>query len=462
MELYSLRDPLEPELDPMDTTVLPQIASPWSDNETELMHQLFPCLDSLCLNFGRTTFFQWNDPNSSTLKHTTEWPQRIAGDLARRTNQGGITFTRADPQPHMPYVIFRNMSSHFESHANSGIPDIKGTEHQFYSWDKIDERLQLLHLLPHLQLSDVGTCMEHRIGDLQTLAKAIMNETGRRPLSHPNHSTTQRLTQLHDNSLQHERRQFGITADNVINVLCKTDPPDTKMEGRHTASATDYLGYPIGSPGSNEVDTWGHLNRSESGWGNWFGIIEQVCKSWHKVAQKRRSNHSHITIHDWHRNIEDWGINGGRILREIKTSYKTYTKLHSIYVGYGAIHSKTQAHELINILCDLAPTLKKLHTPDTTTGIGLRAAKTLAIRGLGLRDSIQLVTWLHGLPITGAKDFLTLIQDSPRATVIHILEGLRTNCTSQLSHPWIPSRRTTSRIRGTPDRQTATPFRPGI
>jgi len=38
-------------------------------------------------------------------------------------------------------------------------------------------------------------------------------------------------------------------------------------------------------------------------------------------------------------------------------------------------------------------------------------------------DSIQLVTWLHGLPITGAKDFLALSKDSPRATVIHILEG---------------------------------------
>jgi len=61
--------------------------------------------------------------------------------------------------------------------------------------------------------------------------------------------------------------------------------------------------------------------------------------------------------------------------------------------------------------------------PGTTTGIGLRAAKTLAIPGLALQDSIQLVTWLHGLPVTGAKEFLTLIQDSPRATVLHILEG---------------------------------------
>jgi len=61
--------------------------------------------------------------------------------------------------------------------------------------------------------------------------------------------------------------------------------------------------------------------------------------------------------------------------------------------------------------------------PDTTTEIGLRAAKTLTMQGLGLRDSIQLVTWLHGLPTTGAKDFLALIKDSPRATVIHILEA---------------------------------------
>ena len=131
----------------------------------------------------------------------------------------------------------------------------------------------------------------------QTLAKAIMNKTGRNPLSHPNHSTTQRLTQLADNSLQHRRQQFGITADNVINILCKVDPPDTEIEGRQTASATDYLRHPIGKPECSGVDTWGHLNRLESGWGNWFGIIAQVCKSWHKVAQKRRSNPSHITIH---------------------------------------------------------------------------------------------------------------------------------------------------------------------
>ena len=137
-------------------------------------------------------------------------------------------------------------------------------------------------------------------------------------------------------------------------------------------------------PRRNGVDTWGNLRRSESGWGDWFGIIGQVCKSWHKVAQKRRSNPSHITNHDWHSNLENWSTYGGRILREIQTSCKTYTKLHSLYVGNGATQSKIQAHELVSILCDLVPTLKKLHMPNTTT----ETAKTLAMRGLGLRDSI--------------------------------------------------------------------------
>ena len=80
----------------------------------------------------------------------------------RRCDMGGITHTRVDPQLHIPYVIFRNMSPHFDSYANSGIPDITGTEYQLHRWDD-DRRCQLLHLLPHLQLIDVGTCMEHRI-----------------------------------------------------------------------------------------------------------------------------------------------------------------------------------------------------------------------------------------------------------------------------------------------------------
>ena len=151
--------PLIPELDSVDTEAgLPQIVTLWSENGNKLMNRLFPNLDSLCLNFGRTGVFQWNYPNSSTLTQTTEWPQRIAGDTPRRCNMGGITHTWADPQPHMPYVIFRNTSPNFDSYANSGIPDMKGTEHQLYSWDN-DRRVQLLHLLPHLQLIDVGTCM---------------------------------------------------------------------------------------------------------------------------------------------------------------------------------------------------------------------------------------------------------------------------------------------------------------
>ena len=191
--------PLVPELEADDAADLPQIDTPWSDNETMIMHLLFPRPDSLCLNFGRTAVFQWNDPNSSTLRHTTEWPQWIAVDLARRNNQGGITNMKMDSQPQMPYVTFRNISPHFDSHANSGIP----LTHQFYSSrmntdaDKIDlQLLQLLHLLPHLQHNDVGTWMESRECDLQTLVRAIMNRTGRSLLSSLNHSTTQRLIHL--------------------------------------------------------------------------------------------------------------------------------------------------------------------------------------------------------------------------------------------------------------------------
>jgi len=285
--------PLEPDLEALDAADFPQISTPWSDSETELMHLLFPRPDSLCLNFGRTAVFQWNDPNSSTLTHATEWSQRIAGDGARNSNQGGITHTQMDPQPQMPYVIFRNMIPHFDSHAHSGIPGIKGMAHGRINTegDVIDHQvLQLLHLLPHLQRNDAGTGRESRRHDLQALEPAIMNRTGRSYISHPNHSTTQRLTQLAEIPLQQERRQFGITAANVIDILCKTDPPDctlsylvdmNRSDEKSIASSTGYLGYPLGKPGSNRVDTWGHLNRSETGWGNWFGIIAHGMK-WHR------------------------------------------------------------------------------------------------------------------------------------------------------------------------------------
>jgi len=170
--------PLTPEGDPEDMIDPPLIATPWSENETQLMFQLFPRIDSLCLNFSRTGVFQWNEPDSSTLIATTQWPQRIAGDLPRRLNQGGIESTRMDPQPRMPYVIFRHMGPHFDSYANSGIPDIKGTEHQFYRGEEGEKRLELLHLLPHLHFSVVGTDVTSRIEDLQQLAKAIKNSTG--------------------------------------------------------------------------------------------------------------------------------------------------------------------------------------------------------------------------------------------------------------------------------------------
>jgi len=46
---------LAPEADPTDPDAgPPQIFTPWSENETQLMHRLFPKPDSLCLNFGRT------------------------------------------------------------------------------------------------------------------------------------------------------------------------------------------------------------------------------------------------------------------------------------------------------------------------------------------------------------------------------------------------------------------------
>jgi len=272
--------------------------------------------------------------------------------------------------------------------------------------------------------------MEHRLGDLQTLTKTILSRTGKRPLSHPDHPTTHRLTNLTVDSLRHEKLQSGLTAECVIHILCNTDLAHRLTDQGYNVPGLDYLGFPYGvSPLGQPMtlhgflrDVWGNLNSSE-GWGNWFESITRVCKSWHKVTQRRRSNPSFIAVCDYL-----WGARGGltsetRILKEIKASHKTYTQLQSICVGHGAINTKTQAHELINTLCDLTPTLRKLHLPGTNTEIGLRAAKSLAIRGLALRDSIQLVTWLHGLPITDAKGFLDLMRDSPRATVLHVLEG---------------------------------------
>jgi len=96
--------------------------------------------------------------------------------------------------------------------------------------------------------------------------------------------------------------------------------------------------------------------------------------------------------------------------------------------------------------------------PDTTTEIGLRVAKTLAMRGLGLRDSIQLVTWLHRLPTAGAKDFLALIKDSPRATVIHILEGCEQIALLILAAQGYLPERPLHRPGGDPTRKQLLPF----
>jgi len=254
----------------------------------------------------------------------------------------------------MPYVIFRHMGPHFDSYANSGIPYIKGTEFELYCWDD-ERRCQLLLLLPYLQLIDVGTAMEPRLGDLQTLTKAILSRTGRRPLSHPDHPTTHRLTNLTEDSLQHEKQQFGLTVECVIHILCNTDLANMLTVQGYKASATDYLGFPSGtSPMGYPMfmpgflgDIWGYLNRSELGWGNWFQIITRVCKSWHKVTQRRSSNPSYIAVCNYHRDVQDGETNGTRILKEIKASHKTYTNLHSIYVGYEAIHTKIQEYGLL-------------------------------------------------------------------------------------------------------------------
>ena len=126
--------------------------------------------------------------------------------------------------------------------------------------------------------------------------------TGRRPASHPNHSTTYRLTHLNANLLQQERRLLGTTAENIIHILCNTELSDTLTDRGYTTSATDYLGCLTEKTGFTRVDKWGNLRRTESGWGDWFGVIGQVCTSWHEVTQKRRSNPSHITIHARHSN----------------------------------------------------------------------------------------------------------------------------------------------------------------
>ena len=76
----------------------------------------------------------------------------------------------------MPYVVFRHMGPHFDSYANSGIPEITGTAHQPFSGRGKEKRPDLLHLLPHLRPNDVGSNALSRIRDLQQLATAILGK----------------------------------------------------------------------------------------------------------------------------------------------------------------------------------------------------------------------------------------------------------------------------------------------
>ena len=81
--------PLKPEGDPEDMLDPHLLTTPWSENETQLMFQLFPRIDSLCLNFGRTGVFQWNDADSSTLR-TPFHKSELSGKPCMKTTKPWI------------------------------------------------------------------------------------------------------------------------------------------------------------------------------------------------------------------------------------------------------------------------------------------------------------------------------------------------------------------------------------
>ena len=334
------------------------------------------------------------------------------------------------------------MGPHFDSYANSGIPEITGTEHQPFSGRGKEKRPDLLHLLPHLRPNDVGLNALTRIRDLQQLATAIQESTGRRPASHPNHSTTYRLSQLNAKLLQQERQLLGNRAKNIIHILCTTDLADTLLDRGYTPSAKDYLGYGAETPVFTGEDNWGVLRRTESGWHDGLGVIGQVCKSWHTVTQKRRSNPSHITISQEREN-------GGRAYWEIQSSYRTYTKLHSVHLGKWVLQNKTQAHDLVNILYDRVPTLKKAASGKdiSNAGIGIAGQHTTSYPATWSAHD-----WSKGLPVLNAG--LPPSHRNPRP------RGMRANCTSQPSDAGIPPKETTPRERRAPNRSSAASLHP--
>ena len=190
------------------------------------------------------------------------------------------------------------MGPHFDSYASSGIPDIidpcidlRLRQRELLRRES-EQRNPLLSLLPHVQLTDVGNAMDHRLGDLQTLTKTIWSRTGKRPLSHPDHPTTHRSTKLTAYSLRQDKQRLCLTAESIIHILCNTDLAHRPIKRGNNAPSLDYLGFPQGtSPLGQPMtlhgslgDQWENLNCSE-GWGNWFESITRVCKSWHKVTQ---------------------------------------------------------------------------------------------------------------------------------------------------------------------------------
>jgi len=163
--------------------------------------------------------------------------------------------------------------------------------------------------------------------------------------------------------LQEERHQFCMTAAEVINILCRTDPPATRGGGGQEVMSprSDYLGTPSEAklplePHAGHIR--GYSDKEGTGWGNWFGSIACVCKAWNAITQVRRRNPLHFTIDDWHHDLNLWEYYEGQTIREILTFHASYSTLHSIYLGAGAIQNISQVHRLINLLCDHVPTRK--------------------------------------------------------------------------------------------------------
>ena len=79
--------PLLAELEAQNGADFPQIATPWSDNETRIMHQLFPGLDSLCLILeeqqSSNGMTQTLRPRDTQRNGPNELPETVPGEITR-------------------------------------------------------------------------------------------------------------------------------------------------------------------------------------------------------------------------------------------------------------------------------------------------------------------------------------------------------------------------------------------